>query len=165
MIDRRSAAGSRPAPFDMVSAGAWPDRLTFSPAVRAGNLLFISGTTATDDRGTIVSPGDIVGQTRHIYGKFAKLLAAAGASLGDIVSTTEYVTTTAGYKGTAEVRRELFGGPPYPTATGVIVAGLLRPGALIEISAIAIIPAAHAGSSPSARGSVWPTEPRAPEAP
>jgi aminoacrylate peracid reductase len=117
----------------------WPERYTFSPALRAGNLLFISGTTATDDSGQLVAPGDIVGQTRYIYEKFAALLAAAGGSLEHIVETTEYITTTDNYRGTAEVRRAIFR-PPYPTATGVIVAGLLRPGALIEISAVAVLP-------------------------
>ena len=117
----------------------WPDRFTFSPALRVGNVLFISGTTATDDHGQLVAPGDIVGQTRHIYEKFAGLLAAAGAGLEHIVQTTEYVTTTENYRGTAEVRRAIFR-PPYPTATGVIVAGLLREGALIEISAVAVLP-------------------------
>ena len=57
------------------------------------------------------------------------------------MQTTEYVTSTENYKGTAQVRREVFKGP-YPTATGVIVAGLLRPEALIEISAVAVIPEA-----------------------
>lgn len=126
--------------FSAVTAGAWPDRYTFSPAVRVGDLLFIAGTTATDDRGELVGRGDIVAQTRQIYRKFADLLAAAGASLRDIVETTEYVTTTANYKGTADVRRDVLGGPPYPAATGVIVAGLLREGALIEISAVAVLP-------------------------
>lgn len=125
--------------FSAVTAGAWPDRYTFSPAVRVGDLLFIAGTTATDDRGELVGRGDIVEQTRQIYRKFEKVLAAAGASLRDVVETTEYVTTTTNYKGTAEVRREVFGGPPYPAATGVIVAGLLREGALIEISAVAVL--------------------------
>lgn len=120
--------------------GPWPERWTFSPAVRAGSFLFISGTTATDERGEIVGRGDIVAQTRHIYRKFASILAAAGATLHDIVETTEYVTTTENYRRTADVRREVFGGPPYPTATGVIVAGLLREGALIEISAVAVLP-------------------------
>ena len=55
------------------------------------------------------------------------------------METTEYITTTENYRGTADVRRAIFR-PPYPTATGVIVAGLLRPGALIEISAIAALP-------------------------
>ena len=123
----------------MVSAGAWPERYTFSPAVRTGNLLFISGTTATDESGAIVAPGDIVGQTRYIYRKFAALLAAAGGGLEHIVETTEYVTTTENYRGTADIRRELFQ-PPYPAATGVIVKGLLREGALIEISAVALLP-------------------------
>ena len=126
----------------MVSAGAWPERYTFSPAVRTGNLLFISGTTAADETGAIVALGDIVGQTRYIYQKFAALLAAAGGGLEHIVETTENITTTENYRGTADVRRELFQ-PPYPAATGVIVKGLLREGALIEISAVAVLPDAR----------------------
>jgi len=116
----------------------WPDRYTFSPALRVGQLLFIAGTTATDESGALVAPGDIVGQTRYIYEKFARLLQAAGAGFQHIVETTEYITTTENYRGTAAVRREFFR-PPYPVATGVIVAGLLREGALIEISAVAVL--------------------------
>jgi enamine deaminase RidA (YjgF/YER057c/UK114 family) len=123
----------------MVSAGPWPERYTFSPAVRAGNLLFLAGTTAVDENNEVVAPGDIVGQARFIYQKFAKLLAAAGAGFEHVVETTEYITTTQNYRGTADVRREFFR-PPYPAATGVIVAGLLREGTLIEIKAIAVLP-------------------------
>jgi aminoacrylate peracid reductase len=118
--------------------GPWPDRYTFSPAVRAGNLLLISGTTATDENGRIVAPGDIVGQTRYIFQKFEALLNAAGAGFEDIVQTTEYIVTTENYRRTAEVRREFFRGR-YPTATGVVVKSLLREGALIEISAVAVL--------------------------
>lgn len=125
--------------FTAVAGGPWPERFTFSPAVRVGALLFISGTTATDDRGDLVGRGDIVAQTRHIYRKLERLLAAAGGTLEDVVQTTEYVTTTDGYRRTADVRREVFGGPPYPAATGVVVAGLLREGALVEISAVAVL--------------------------
>jgi enamine deaminase RidA (YjgF/YER057c/UK114 family) len=127
----------------------WPARYTFSPAVRAGNLLFISGMTAGDASGKIVGPGDIVAQTRYIFEKLATLLAAAGGGFEHIVQTTEYVTTTENYGKTAEVRRELFRGR-FPTATGVIVAGLLREGALIEISAIAVLP--DLPLSPEGRG-------------
>ena len=123
----------------MITAGPWPERYTFSPALRVGNLLFLAGATAVDDKNQLVAPGDIVGQTRFIYQKFSKLLAAAGATFDDVVETTEYVTTTNGYRDTANVRREFFR-PPYPTATGVIVAGLLREGALIEIKAVAVLP-------------------------
>jgi enamine deaminase RidA (YjgF/YER057c/UK114 family) len=117
----------------------WPPRYTFSPAIKSGNLLFLAGTTAVDEQGTVVAPGDIVAQCRYIYEKFGKLLEAAGASYDDIVETTEYITTTANYRKTADVRREFFS-PPYPTATGVIVAGLLREGTVIEIKAIAVVP-------------------------
>lgn len=120
------------------AGAAWPERYTFSPAIRAGNLLFISGTTASDETGAIVAPGDIAGQTRYIFEKLGTLLSAAGASFDNVVETTEYITTTENYRATAAVRREFFR-PPYPTATGVIVAGLLREGALIEISAIAVL--------------------------
>jgi enamine deaminase RidA (YjgF/YER057c/UK114 family) len=148
-------------PFTAVTAGPWRERYTFSPAVRAGNLLIISGTTATDDAGEIVGRGDIAAQTRHIFGKFDALLRAAGGSLADIVETTEYVTTTENYRATADVRRAVFGGPPYPAATGVIVAGLLREGALIEISAIAVLPDGAGATSGAGRSGPE----RAPEAP
>jgi enamine deaminase RidA (YjgF/YER057c/UK114 family) len=125
--------------WDIVTGpNPWPPRYTFSPAVRAGNLLFISGTTASDRDGRIVAPGDIVGQTRYIFQKFDALLKAAGAGFEHIVQTTEYITTTENYARTAEVRREFFRGR-FPTATGVIVKGLLREGALIEISALAVL--------------------------
>jgi enamine deaminase RidA (YjgF/YER057c/UK114 family) len=117
----------------------WPERYTFSPAVRAGNLLFLSGATATDEHGHVVAPGDIVEQTRVIFRKFERLLQAAGGGLEHIVQTTDYIITTENYARTADVRRELFKGR-YPTATGVIVKGLLREGAVIEISAMAVLP-------------------------
>src|SRR3954470_24990293 len=83
-------------------------RYTFSPAVRKGNLLFISGLTATDDKGNIVGKGDIVAQTRRCFEKIKELLDAAGASFDDIVKTVDYITTIEGYRGTADIRREYF---------------------------------------------------------
>ena len=128
------------AAYEVIPGGSpWPSRYTFSPAVRAGNLLFISGTTAGDERGQLVGPGDIVAQTRYIFQKFGRLLRAAGGGFEHIVETTDYVTTTENYARTTAVRREFFG-DRFPTATGVIVAGLLREGALIEISAVAVLP-------------------------
>ena len=83
--------------------------------------------------------GDIVAQTRYIFRKFESILASVGATFDNVVETTEYIVTMEGYKGTADVRREFFK-HGFPTATGVIVSGLLREGALIEISAVAMIP-------------------------
>lgn len=111
---------------------------TFPPAVRRGNMLFISGMTAADQAGNLIGDGDIVAQTRYIYQLIGEILAAAGATFADVVQTTDYITTTDNYRATATVRREVFG-DSFPAATGVIVAGLLRPGALIEIDAIAVI--------------------------
>jgi len=125
--------------YETIKVGPWPDKMTFSPAVRAGNLLFISGTTAVDENLNVVGKGDIVAQTRFIFQKFARLLEQAGASFDNVVETTEYFLTLEDYKRTADVRREFFKGPPYPAATGVLVAGLIRKDALIEIKATAVL--------------------------
>jgi enamine deaminase RidA (YjgF/YER057c/UK114 family) len=117
----------------------WPKSFTFSPGVRVGNLVFLSGTTATDDKGLIVGKGDIVAQTRQIFRKFAATLELAGGSLANIVETTDYVLSLEDYQKTAEVRREVFNGPPWPAATGVVVSALVRADALIEIKGTAIL--------------------------
>lgn len=120
----------------------WPPHYTFVPAVRAGNTVYLSGTTGTDDQGRVTAPGDIVEQTRQIFRKFSQLLASLGGSCEDIVVTTDFFTTTKDYAKTAEVRREFFV-KNRPTSTGVMVAGLLRKEALIEISAIAVLRGDH----------------------
>jgi len=127
------------AVYERIAPAKWSDKITFSPAVRAGRLLFISGTTAVDENREIVGKWDIVAQTRFIFQKFDKLLKEAGASFDNIVETTEYFLTLEDYNRTAEVRREFFRGPPYPAATGVLVAGLIREHALIEIKATAVL--------------------------
>ncbi len=120
-------------------SGGWPDKATFSPAVRAGNLLYISGTTATNENRQIVGKGDIAAQTRFIFEKFSQILKATGGSFDNIIETTDYFLTLEGYKETANIRREFFNGPPFPAATGVLVASLIRPDALIEIKAVAYL--------------------------
>lgn len=113
-------------------------RYTYVPALRMGNMIWISGTTATDDQNNVVG-SDIVEQTRYIFQRFEELLNELGGTCQDIVETTDYFITTDRYKDTAAVRKEIFGDRK-PTSTGVMVAGLLRPGALIEISATALLP-------------------------
>lgn len=127
------------SPEEILGPHGWTDKLTYVPAVRVGEMVHISGTTATDAQHQLVAPGDIVGQTRRIFEKFEDLLQSLGASCKDIVATTDYYVTAENYPGTAAVRRE-FLGSRRPISTGVQVAGLLRPGALIEISAIAHVP-------------------------
>lgn len=118
--------------------GANPNS-TFSPAVRAGGFLYISGMTALNEQREIVGVGDIAAQARYIYQKIAAILAQAGGNLSQVVETVDYVTTFDGYGQTADVRREVFGAGPFPAATGVLVSGLVRPAALIEIRAVAYL--------------------------
>lgn len=127
-MDRRPVFGSSP----------WSEKYTYVPALRTGNTVWLSGTTGTDDHGNITAPGDIEEQTRQIFRKFERLLNSIGGSCDDIVSTTDFFTTTENYKRTAIVRREFFR-TGFPASTGVLVAGLLREHALIEISAVAIL--------------------------
>ncbi len=115
-------------------------RLTFSPAVRQGNLLFVSGVIGkVDDKGQIVSKGDIAAQAREAYEKIGIILKTAGCTFDDVLKTTDYITTLENYQATASVRREIFR-EPFPAATGVLVSGLVRKDALIEIEVIAAIP-------------------------
>ncbi|HYF20707.1 MAG TPA: RidA family protein [Ramlibacter sp.] len=113
-----------------------PGKATFSAAVRAGPFLYLSGMTALDADRRIVGD-DLASQARFIYSKMGRVLAEAGATFADVVETVEYVTTFEGYDRTAAVRREVFGDGPFPAATGVKVGELVRPGALIEIKAVA----------------------------
>ena len=95
--------------------------------------------TATDDKGNIVGVGEYrCAETRQIFEKMKQVLAAAGGSFDDIVKTVDYITTMDGYKGTADVGREYLQNG-FPAATGVVVKELLRPDALIEIEAIAVL--------------------------
>ena len=116
----------------------WSEKYTFVPALRVGDMVWFSGMTGTDDDNQIVAPGDIVEQTRQIFRKFERLLNTLGGSCDDLVETTDFITSTENYKETAKVRRAFFK-RSMPTSTGVIVAGLLREGAVIEISATAVL--------------------------
>ena len=110
-------------------------RWTFSPAVKRGNLLFISGLTGVTEE----TMGDIAAQTEVIFQKMKVLLEAAGATFDNIVWTTDYMTTLENYKETAEVRRKYLPNDVWPAATGVVVKGLIRAEALIEIDAVAVL--------------------------
>ena len=126
---------------EMIYPESWQSyrKYTFSPAVKKGKMIFLSGGWATDrETGEFVGEGDIAAQTRQIYKNMKEVLEAANASMADIVHTMDYITTTEGYKETANIRREFFG-DSFPASTGIIVAGLLNPKALIEIDAVAIV--------------------------
>ena len=112
---------------------------TFSTAIVRDGWLFVSGLTAWVPGTGVERPGDVVHQAHVIYRRLGAVLEQAGCSFADVVATREFITTTEGYRETAQVRRTYFT-EPFPAATGVIVAGLLRPGVVIELEAIAAVP-------------------------
>ena len=70
----------------VIPPGGWSDRFTFSPGVRVGNLLYISGMTLADEKGNLVGAGDIVRQTEYIFELTGRILAAAGADFSKAVA-------------------------------------------------------------------------------
>lgn len=116
--------------------------LTFSPAVVAGGLVFISGTTAWDpSTGDTVAPGDIAAQADYIYDQIALVCEAAGTSVDQLVKTVEYVAPDGldRYREVGEIRQRVLG-RPFPASTGVVVAGLLSRKWMIEVEAVAVVP-------------------------
>jgi enamine deaminase RidA (YjgF/YER057c/UK114 family) len=126
-------AGSRAIQVDA------PDNATFSTAIVRDGWLFVSGLTAWIPGQGVERPDDIVHQAEVVYERLGQVLEAAGCTFADVVATREFITTTDRYRETAALRRRYFS-EPYPAATGVIVAGLLRPGVVIEIEATAALP-------------------------
>jgi 2-iminobutanoate/2-iminopropanoate deaminase len=109
----------------------------FSHAVRAGDTIYVSGLLALDSTGAIQHPGDPRAQTAVIFDVLTAILAAADATLADVVRLTTYVTDIGARTAVNEVRRAVFG-PVRPASTLVGVASLAAPGACVEIDAIAV---------------------------
>ena len=105
----------------------------YSPAVRAGDLLFVSGQVPRDPRTGDVDGGDVATQARRTLANLRLALEAAGATVNDVVSVTVYLADENDWGAFNEVYRETFS-PPYPSRT--VVGARLR-GVLVEVSAIA----------------------------
>lgn len=116
-------------------------KLTYSPAVRSGKLLFMSGQGALDpETERVVHEGDVAAQAEYTYGNIIKVLEAAGAGPEHLVKTIEYVTPAAlaRYREVAAVREKLLP-QPFPASTGLVCEALLRPEMQIEIDPFAIL--------------------------
>ncbi len=116
-------------------------KVTYSPAVKKGNLLCISGQTGLDYKtGQVVGKGDVVTQARQAYENVKAILEKAGATFDDVVKITDYITPEAlpNYKATAAVRREYLK-KDFPASTGVVVNRLVSSDFLIEIDVVAVI--------------------------
>ncbi len=122
-----------------ISSGTvWEDMAGYSRAVRMGNLIWVSGTTATNDAGEIVGEGDVYAQARYILQKIERALYTAGASLSDVVRTRIYLTDVARWQDAARAHAEVFG-DIRPANTLVEVSGLVGGAYLVEIEADAMV--------------------------
>jgi enamine deaminase RidA (YjgF/YER057c/UK114 family) len=132
---------SRHAPVAVNPGWERYKKLTYSPAVRAGNVVFLSGQAALDPATEkAVAPGDVVAQAEYTYTNVLAVLRAAGLGPRSIVKTIEYVTPAGlgRYRETAAVRARLLA-EPYPASTGIVCERLLRPEFEIEVDPLAIV--------------------------
>ena len=119
-----------------VGAGPAPMNLPFSPGIRFGDLIFISGQGPFDTNGKVMV-GDVKAQTRKTLENFNKVLAAGGSDMESVLQTTVYLKDLSDYSGMNEVYSSFFKDPKPARAT--VQAELLF-GMRVEIQGIAYIP-------------------------
>ena len=117
------------------------EQLTYTPALRGGDVLFLSGQAALDpETERAVHAGDVAAQAKYTYAGIAAVLEAAGTKLKNVVKTIEYVTPAGlpRYREVAKVRDKIFD-EPFPASTGIVCGGLLRPEFEFEVDAMALL--------------------------
>lgn len=107
----------------------------YSPAVRAGDHVYVSGQVPRDPRTGAIAGPDLAAQTRQVLENVRAVLAAAGATLDDVVSVTVYLASMDDWAAFNALYERTFS-PPYPTRT--VVGAALR-GFLIEVSVVAYV--------------------------
>jgi enamine deaminase RidA (YjgF/YER057c/UK114 family) len=105
--------------------------------VEARKTIFVSGQLARDSQGHVVGAGDMRAQIRQTGENIKTALAAAGASLADIVKTNTYVTNIEEFFKHTDVRMEYFGA--MPTSTTIEVSKLAHPDLMVEIEVVAVL--------------------------
>ncbi|HEV7664590.1 MAG TPA: RidA family protein [Chloroflexota bacterium] len=122
----------------LVSTGTpWESIAGFSRAVRLGNSVWVSGTTASDEHGNLQGGDSAYEQARYILAKIETALREAGASLSDVVRTRVYVSNIDLWRDAARAHGEVFG-EIRPANTLIAVSGLVED-RLVEIEADAVI--------------------------
>lgn len=112
------------------SFSPWETTIGYSRAIRVGNLIEVSGTTAMDGD-TIIGKGNVDEQTIFIFKKIEKALHEAGATINDVIRTRMYVTNIAEWELIGKAHGEFFN-TIKPAATMVEIKSLIHPDLMIE---------------------------------
>lgn len=105
---------------------------------RVGNLVFVSGQAAIDDKGRVVGPGDFDAQAAQAFANLKRVLEAGGSSMKKIVKVNIYLTDMGNFPKIVALRAKHFS-KPYPADTIVEVRGLALRELMIEIEAVALV--------------------------
>lgn len=120
------------------SGSEWETKFGYSRAVRVGNFIHVSGTTAVDKSGEVLHKNDAYKQAVAILKRIESALSDAGAELRHVVRTRMYVTDIANANQVGRAHGEFFG-EIRPAATLVQIVALVRPEMLVEIEVDAYI--------------------------
>ncbi len=143
----------------------WEPIVGYSRLVRAGDIVAVSGTTATDERGMIVGAGQMYVQTRQALGNIRTALERAGLAMHQVIRTRMFVTDMARFAEVARAHKEFFADSP-PASTIVEVRRLAHPDMMIEIEADAYAGAATSPAPrPKPKAAAKPTKKSAPKNP
>lgn len=112
----------------------------YSHAVRAGNTLYVSGQVAQDRDGNVVGKGDIAAQAAQVFANLKAVVEAAGGTIADVIKLNTYTTSLAYRPAIAEARAKYWQSD-WPASTFVVISSLATPDFLVEIEAVAVLPA------------------------
>ncbi|WP_422091597.1 RidA family protein [Tenacibaculum ovolyticum] len=123
---------------NITTGSPWEDKVGYSRAVQIGNIIEISGTTATGKDGNIVGVNDSYLQTKTIIETVKKVLTNMDYSLKNIIRTRIYTTDISTWEAIGKAHGEYFGDIK-PTTTMIEISGLVNPEMLVEIEFTAIV--------------------------